>query len=142
FFYRDLAGRRGVFTAVAAVGGIALVLVPVVAGNVVARLTEEGFFDHTRLSLYRATLRMIKDHPWFGTGLGTFDWAFPAYRSDDISMYGIYDRALNTLLELAAEAGIPLASLVVIGWMIAVGVLVHGVRVRRRDRIIPAAALA
>ena len=142
FFYRDLPGRRGVFTAVAAVSGITLLLVPLVAGNVVARFTEQGLIDPTRLSLYRSTLRLIADHPWFGTGLGTFDLAFPAYRSDDISMYGTYDRAHNTLLELAAEAGIPLASLVVIGWMIGLGVLVHGVRIRRRDRIIPAAALA
>ena len=57
-------------------------------------------------------------------------------------MYGIYDRAHSTLLELAAEAGLPLASIVVIGWMIAFGVLAHGVRTRRRDRIIPAAALS
>ena len=57
-------------------------------------------------------------------------------------MFGVYDRAHNTLLELAAEAGIPLASLVLIAWMIGVGVLVHGVRTRLRDRIIPAAALA
>ena len=103
---------------------------------------EQGLMDHTRLSLYRATLRMILDHPWFGTGLGTFALAFPAYRSDEISMYGIYDRAHSTLLELAAEAGLPLASIVVIGWMIAFGVLAHGVRTRRRDRIIPAAALS
>ena len=97
--------------------------------------------DHTRLSLYRSTLRMIADRPWFGSGLGTFNFAFPAYRSDDISMWGIYD-AHSTLLELAAEAGLPLASIVVIGWMIAFGVLAHGIRTRRRDRIIPAAALA
>src|SRR5258705_4879155 len=98
--------------------------------------------DHTRLSLYRATLRMIADHPWFGTGLGTFNLAFPAYRGDDISMYGIYDRAHSTLFELAAEAGLPLAGIVVIGWMIAFGALAHGVRTRRRDRIVPAAALS
>ena len=84
---------------------------------------------------------MIADRPWFGSGLGTFNFAFPAYRSDDISMWGIYD-AHSTLLELAAEAGLPLASMVVIGWMIVFGVLAHGIRTRRRDRIIPVAALA
>ena len=141
FFYRDLAGRR-VFFAVAAGGGVALLTLYVLAGNVVARYYEQGLMDHTRLSLYRATLRMIADHPWFGTGLGTFNLAFPAYRSDDISMYGIYDRAHSTLFELAAEAGLPLACIVVIGWMIAFGALAHGVRTRRRDRIIPAAALS
>jgi O-antigen ligase len=142
FLYRDLPGRRGVFFAVSAGCGIALLSLQFLAGNVVARFNEQGLIDHTRLSLYRSTLRMIADHPWFGTGLGTFAWAFPAYRSDDVSMYGIYDRAHNTLLEIAAEAGVPIAILVVIGWMIAFGVLAHGARTRRRDRIIPAAALA
>ena len=131
-----------VFFAVAAGCSVALLTLYVLAGNVVARYYEEGLMDHTRLSLYRATLRMILDHPWFGTGLGTFALAFPAYRSDDISMYGIYDRAHSTLLELAAEAGLPLAGIVVIGWMIAFGALAHGVRSRRRERIIPAAALS
>jgi O-antigen ligase len=57
-------------------------------------------------------------------------------------MYFTYDIAHSTLLEIAAEAGLPLAGTVVIGWMIAFGVLAHGVRTRRRDRIIPAAALS
>jgi O-antigen ligase len=140
FFYRDLAGRRILFAA-AAGGGVALLTLYVLAGNVFARFYEQGLMDHTRLSLDRSTLRMIADRPWFGSGLGTFNLAFPAYRSDDISMWGIYD-AHNTLLELAAEAGLPLASIVVIGWMIAFGVLAHGIVIRRRDRIIPAAAFA
>ena len=140
FFYRDLGGRRILF-AVAAGGGVALLTLYVFAGNVVARFYQDGLVDHTRLSLDRATLRMIADHPWFGSGLGTFRLAFPAYRSDDISMWGIYD-ANSTLLELAAEVGLPLACIVVIAWMIAFGVLARGVTSRRRDRIFPAAALA
>jgi hypothetical protein len=27
---------------------------------------------------------VIKIHPWVGTGLGTFGWAFPRYRGDNI----------------------------------------------------------
>jgi O-antigen ligase len=142
FFYRDLVGRRGVVIAVGAGCGLALLTLYVLAGNVVVRFFEEGGIDHTRLSLYRSTLQMIADRPWFGTGLGTFTSAFPAYRSDDILMYYIYNRAHSTLLELAAEAGLPLASIVVIGWMVAFAVLAHGVRTRRRDRIIPSAALS
>jgi O-antigen ligase len=141
FFYRDLAARRGVFIAVGAGCGLALLALYYLAGNVVARFYE-GMIDPTRLSIYRSTLRMIADHPWFGTGLGTFALAFPAYRSDDVSMYGVIDRAHSTLLELASEAGLPLASIVVIGWMIAFGVLARGVRIRRRDRMIPVAALS
>ena len=73
---------------------------------------------------------------------GDLCFSFSAYRSDELSMYGIYDRAHSTLLELAAEGGVPLAIIVVIGWMIAFGTLAHGVRTRRRNRIIPATALA
>lgn len=141
FFYRDLGGRRVLF-AIGAGGVVALLGFYVLAGNVVARFFEDGLKDPARLSVYRATLRMIADHPWFGTGLGTFNLAFPAYRGDDISMYFTYQRAHSTLLELAAEAGLPLASMVVIGWMIVFGVLAHGLSTRRRDRIVPAAALS
>jgi O-antigen ligase len=141
FFYRDLVRRRGVVIAVGAGCGLALLTLHFLAGNVVVRFYHDGLIDHTRFSVYRSTLRMIADRPWFGTGLGTFASAFPTYRSDDISMYGIIDRAHSTLLELAAEAGLPLACLVVIGWMIAFGVFAQGVRTRRRDRMIPAAAL-
>jgi len=140
FLYRDL-GRRGLFVAVGAACGLALLTLSFLAGNVVARF-HEGLIDHTRLSLYRSTLRMISDHPWFGTGLGTFTLAFPAYRSDDVSMHGIYETAHSTLLEITAEAGLPLAGAVVIGWMIAFGVLAHGVRTGRKGRIVPAAALS
>jgi O-antigen ligase len=142
FWYRDLVGRRGLFIAVSAGCGLALLTLYFLAGNVLVRFLTDGLIDHTRLSLYRSTLRLIADRPWFGTGLGTFASAFPAYRSDDLSMYGIYDSAHSTVLELAAEAGVPLATIVVIGWMIAFGVLARGVRTRRTDRIIPAAALS
>jgi len=142
YLYRDLPGRRGVFFAVGAGCGVALLSLQFLAGNIVARFSEQGFIDHTRLSLYRSALRMIADRPWFGTGLGTFAWAFPAYRSADISSYGVYDRAHNTLLEVAVEAGLPLALLIVIGWLVAFAVLIHGVQTRRRDRILPAAALS
>ena len=52
---------------------------------------------------------MIADHPWFGTGLGTFVWSFPAYRSANISLWGVWDLAHSTPLELAADLGLPLA---------------------------------
>jgi O-antigen ligase len=85
---------------------------------------------------------MIADHPWFGTGQGTFVWSFPAYRSDEVSMAGTWDRAHNTLLELAADIGVPLAVFVTLGWILIFAVLIHGVRVRRRDILIPISALA
>jgi len=102
---------------------------------------EWGLSGLGRVEIYRSTLRMIADHPWFGTGLGTFEWSFPAYRSADVSMWGVWDRAHSTPLELASDLGLPLAGLIVVAWLIVLGVLIRGVRIRHRDLIVPVAAL-
>ena len=111
-------------------------------GGVNARFDIQGLADGGRLEIYRSTLRMIADHPWFGTGQGTFAYAFPAYRSPNVSMWGVWDIAHNSLLEIAADMGVPIAALVVAAWMVIFAVLVHGSRVRRRGLLFPVAALA
>jgi len=121
---------------------IALVLLQVLGGNVSGRFDVQGLSGEGRFETYRSTLKMIADHPWFGTGLGTFVWSFPAYRSANISVLGVWDRAHSTPLELASDLGLPLAGLVVFVWLIVLGVLVRGVWSRRRDLIVPVAALA
>jgi O-antigen ligase len=141
FFYRDLRRRRWVGAA-SMVGVLtAFILLEIVGGGVTQRLELEGFVDQGRLETYRSTLRMIADHPWFGTGLGTFVWNFPAYRSD-VSMWGIWEFAHSTPLELAADLGFPLTALIGLAWLIVLAVLTWGVRTRRNDRIVSAAALA
>ena len=142
FFYRDLPRRVGVAAALAIGGLIALLLLQILGGNVSGRFDAQGLSDEGRLETYRSTLRMIADHPWFGTGLGTFVWSFPAYRSANISMWGVWDKAHSTPLELASDLGLPLAGLIVVAWLIVLGVLIWGVRFRRRDLIVPVGALA
>ena len=111
------------------------------AGSVGARFNESGIGDAVRFEVYRSSLQMIADRPWLGHGLGTFIWAFPPYR-DAGAIWGIVNRAHNTLLEIALEMGIPFAVIVVMAWVGAIAVLIHGVRVRRDGLFIPAAALA
>ena len=121
---------------------MALVLLQFMGGKVNARFAAQGAADEGRVAIWQATLRMIADHPWFGTGQGTFVWSFPAYRSEDVSMVGVWDRAHNTLLELAADMGVPLAALVSVGWIVIFAILIHGIRVRRRDLLVPVSALS
>ena len=111
-------------------------------GNVSGRFDAQGLSDEGRFEAYRSTLRMIADHPWFGTGLGTFVWSFPAYRSANISVWGVWDLAHSTPLELAADLGVPLAGLICLAWLIVLAVLIRGVRIRRRDLIVPVGALS
>ena len=142
FFRRDLPRRGGIVTALAGGGGAALILLQLMGGGVNARFDMQAVADGGRLETYKATLRMIADHPWFGTGQGTFAYAFPAYRSPNVTMWGIWDIAHNTLLEIAADMGVPIAALVVVAWMIVFAVLIRGALTRRRDLVVPVAALA
>lgn len=142
YFRRHLPTRSGIWIALSAGGAVALILLQFMGGLVSSRFDVQGLADEGRFAAYRSTINMIADHPWFGTGLGTFPWAFPAYRSPDISMYGVWDIAHNTPLELAAELGLPLAGTVYLAWMIILAILIYGIRRRRRDRIIPIAAFS
>jgi O-antigen ligase len=142
FFRRDLPRRSGLVNAIAGGGAVALILLQFMGAGINARFDIQGASDEGRLETYRSTLRIIADHPWFGTGQGTFAYAFPAYRSPNVSMWGVWDIAHNTLLEVASDMGIPIATLVVIAWMVVFTVLIRGALVRRRDLVIPVAALA
>lgn len=140
YFRRDLPPRSGIWIALGTGGFVALVLLQFLGGGVSSRFDVQGLADEGRFEAYRSTMRMIADYPWFGTGLGTFAWSFPAYRSPEISMWGVWDIAHNTPLELASEVGLPLASTVAVGWLVIFGVFANGIRVRRRDVIVPLAA--
>lgn len=142
YFRRDLPQRGGVWLAAGAGLLLALALLQFMGGAVSSRFEIQGLADEGRLAAYRSTIAMIRDRPWFGTGLGTFAWAFPAYRSPDISMYGVWDIAHSTPLELAAELGLPLAFAVALGWAVMLAVLIYGIRTRRRDVIVPIVALS
>jgi len=142
FFRRDLPQRSGLVTALAGGGAAALILLQLMGAGINARFDVQGAADEGRLETYKSTLRMIADHPWFGTGQGTFAYAFPAYRSPNVSMWGVWDIAHNTLLEIASDMGIPIAALVVVAWIMVFAVLIRGVLTRHRDLVVPVAALA
>jgi hypothetical protein len=141
FFRRDLP-RVSAPVAIATVGLMALGLFQLLGGSVEARIDEQGLFDQGRFATYQSTLRLIADHPWFGTGLGTFSAIFPAYRSGDISIVGVWNNAHSTPLELAAELGIPLALIIVGAWIVAVFVLLRGTRRSRHLTVAPLVAVS
>lgn len=96
---------------------VGVLLIEVLGTGVSSRIGTQGLADGGRWQTYQSTVRMIADHPWLGTGLGTYAWIYPSYRSPDISGWGTWDRAHNTLLELAAELGVPFACLIALGWV-------------------------
>ncbi len=72
---------------------------------------EESSNKH-RILMWRSSLDMIKDSPWIGIGIGTFEINYPAYqgkylRLKEYSNYtGSTIHAHNEYIETAAETGI------------------------------------
>jgi O-antigen ligase len=140
FRWRDLSRRGGLMLALLIGAAVAVALLQIFGGSVGARFEESGLTDEARLETYRSTLHMIADHPWLGSGLGSFAWAFPPYR-ESVSIWGTWNRAHDTMLEIAAEAGIPLAAMIAVAWILVIVVLLRGMRKRRRGLIFPVAAI-
>lgn len=66
-----------------------------------------------RVLLWRPTWQMIRDHPIFGTGPGTWEWRHLAYRDARLQWRPEY--AHGDLLQLAAEYG-------AVGWLLMAAV--------------------
>ncbi|MCK1550841.1 O-antigen ligase family protein [Bradyrhizobium sp. 177] len=142
FLRKDLPPRTGIWISLGSGVVVALGLMQLLGGRVSSRFDSQGLVDEGRIEAWKSTLHIIADNPWFGTGMGTFQWAFPPYRSPNISIRGIWDIAHSTPLELASDVGIPMALLVAAAWAVMFGILSRGVFARRRDAIIPLAAAA
>ena len=95
-----------------------------------SRFTKEGDFTlglDVRYAMWRATVRMWLEHPWFGSGLGTFRIQYPFYR-ELVDQFTGGNTPHNDYLTLLYEGG-P----VLLGFLLLfVGVVVlGGVRVLR-----------
>jgi len=139
---KDLPQRTGIAISLGSGFVLALGLLELLGGRVSSRFDSQGLVDEGRIEAWKSTLRIIADNPWFGTGIGTFQWAFPPYRSPDVSIRGVWDAAHSTPLELASEVGLPLALLIAASWGAMFVIFARGVFGRRRDAIIPLAAAA
>ena len=139
FLRKDLPTRVGFAIALGSGAIAALGLMQLLGGRVNSRFDSSGLVDEGRMEAWKSTLRFVGTNPWFGTGMGTFRGAFPPYRSPEISIYGIWDRAHSTPLELVSEVGIPLALLIAVAWSVMFIVLARKIFSRRRE-IVPLAA--
>jgi O-antigen ligase len=75
------------------------------------RLGESQDYSSGRWSIWRDTLVLISQNPWFGVGFGEFNLAWTLTPSADRNPQ-FFDHTHNLALHLAVELGIPLALLV------------------------------
>jgi len=73
-------------------------------GGLSEKMHDAGF-ESKRGDLREISYRMIEDHPIVGTGVGTYRWAFPAYKDDRFGS-GFYEHAHNDFLEVLGEQGL------------------------------------
>jgi O-antigen ligase len=105
-----------------------------------SRLMQQGLESELRLGTYVQTLQAVKDHLWMGSGLGTFQDVFPAYRLE-IGNW-VWDKAHNDYLELVLGLGLPAALAVVVALVWLALKALRGFFKRRRDTAFAATAVA
>ncbi len=104
---RQQIGRRPLLTAAAILLATASFVAWLGVNRAIERfqqLAGEGISQELRVSIYHDTGRIILDHPWIGTGLGTLATVFPRYASFYNGL--TVDHAHNDYLELLADTGI------------------------------------
>jgi len=96
-----------------------------------------------RREVAEIALRAIADRPFTGFGLGSFEGVFHLFRDSALEAeIPSFDKAHNTYLEWALEAGVPAAVMMVATIAVFAIACVRGSIVRRRNSSYPAIAAA
>ena len=113
------------------------------SGDVVLARFDRAVEDAVgRTGVYGVVLDAVVADPWVGTGYGTFEVAFQSVRDASISTPFVYDKAHNSYLEFAFEAGVP-AFAVMMGLLGGLAALcAHGIWKHREGRLYPCIGLA
>jgi O-antigen ligase len=103
--FRDSEKGKGFSKTVFVVFGLALLWAAWIGLDaVISRFFTASEDFKSRQEIWVNTLSILKDFPLFGSGLGTFAFIFPVYRSFHIQ--GIVTHAENDYLQLASEVGL------------------------------------
>ncbi len=101
----------GILTGIVAIALIVVLSVPLVQNRIKATVsvpTEKGskvdFSFNQRSMLWSSSLRIIGEHPLFGSGPGTWEWFQAKHRDSRMQMDPVY--AHSDLLQLTADYGL------------------------------------
>jgi O-antigen ligase len=139
-FRRRTTAARALAISVISVLGV-FVVFAFFGERLALRLQDQGLIEPGRLCTYASTWNAIREASWWGTGLGTFQDVFPAYRSPECGLYGHWEMAHSVFLEggLVLGAIVPVCVLVIYFQLIKT--FGAGVRDRRRFRFVPLSSL-
>jgi O-antigen ligase len=84
----------------------------VVGWNVLVKRFQDADPFRYRREIAISTVEMIRQRPWLGFGLGTYEVVYPEFASFDVGL--VVDHAHDDWAEWAAEGGIPMLLLVLV----------------------------
>jgi len=110
-----------------------------IKGNVSITRLINTFSSGRRVAIWKFTGMMIKDHPIFGSGIGTFKYNDLRYQAKffeqgdnrSIYPYGLAEKAHNEYLQLCAELGT--IGLAIFLWLI-IAYFNYGIRYLKREK--------
>lgn len=108
---------------------------------VIKRLENTSVEFENRDEMYARVIDAIASNPTLGTGYGTFEEAFRAFKTEDLALAN-WDKAHNSYLELAMELGVPASLVLGAGFLWLGGVFIYGLVHRRRRKVYSALGLA
>jgi hypothetical protein len=136
----SLIRRRNILRwAIASV--VVLIVFLLLSGQVFLRAEVRGS-DDARFCILPGIFRALSQHYMLGTGFGTFQWIFPAYRDPDCGIWGVWDRAHNSYIEGTLNLGIVFPITLLIGFATLVFFLWQGMRGRKKLKHYPALGFA
>jgi hypothetical protein len=110
FTLRETSSRRKSLIRSLQITGIAAIAIAVVGSQTLqVRLGELGT-ESLRIDALQASINMVGDRPWMGSGLGTWSTMYPRYATIDTGQF--VNEAHNDWAQWAAEGGVPFALLV------------------------------
>ena len=95
-----------------------------------------------RVAAYRIVLASIKDAPILGFGFGTFQDVFPMYRDGSVGLWGFWDKAHNTYLEVFQGLGVVFGGAFLTGIGLLVWRCARASVLRRRTSTVPIVAVS
>jgi hypothetical protein len=135
---KQFAEQREVIIAICAVLVAATFLF---FGDLVAgKINQEGFGDQSRMAVYLIAIRSLLNAPLLGYGYGTFADVFPMFRDQSVGIWGKWEMAHNTYLEVFQGLGVLFGSMLVASVVILVLRCVRGVMARQMNETLPCVA--
>ncbi len=110
-----------------------------IKGRISTSQLTNDFSSSRRVTIWKCTWMMIKDHPILGSGIGTYKYNTLRYQAEffeqgdnrSIYPYGFADKAHNEYLQLWAELGT--IGLAIFLWLI-IAYFIYGIRYLKREK--------